>query len=108
MSYKMEEARLSGALVLVLEDFENEPSPVHILFKERGPMPLKLRVFLDWLIPRLKARLAPQVAPVSAAAAEPAIGGARSASRGLDSKNKCPANRAHTIMRLPTARSRRT
>jgi hypothetical protein len=23
-------------------------------------MPLKLRVFLDWLMPRLKARLAPQ------------------------------------------------
>jgi DNA-binding transcriptional LysR family regulator len=72
MSYKMEAARLSGALVVVLEDFEKEPLPVHILFKERRPMPLKLRVFLDWLIPRLKARLAPQVARVAAADAEPA------------------------------------
>ncbi len=61
MSYKMEAARRSGALVLVLEDFEKDPLPVHILFKERRPMPLKLRVFLDWLTPRLKARLAPQV-----------------------------------------------
>jgi DNA-binding transcriptional LysR family regulator len=59
MSYKMEAARQSGALVLVLEDFEKDPLPVHILFKERRPMPLKLRVFLDWLTPRLKARLAP-------------------------------------------------
>jgi DNA-binding transcriptional LysR family regulator len=59
MSYKMEAARRSGALVLVLEDFEKDPLPVHILFKERRPMPLKLRVFLDWMTPRLKARLAP-------------------------------------------------
>jgi DNA-binding transcriptional LysR family regulator len=42
----------------VLEDFEKDPLPVHILYKERKPMPLKLRVFLDWLIPRLKVRLA--------------------------------------------------
>ncbi len=60
MSYKMEAARRSGALVLVLEDFEKEPLPVHILYTERKPIPLKLRVFLDWLTPRLKARLAPQ------------------------------------------------
>jgi DNA-binding transcriptional LysR family regulator len=58
MSYKMEAARRSGALVLVLEDFEKDPLPVHILYTERKPMPLKLRVFLDWLIPRLKVRLA--------------------------------------------------
>jgi len=60
MSYKMEAARRSGALVLVLEGFEKDPLPVHILYAERKPMPLKLRVFLDWLTPRLKARLAPQ------------------------------------------------
>jgi DNA-binding transcriptional LysR family regulator len=61
MSYKMEAARRSGALVLVPEDFEKDPLPVHILYAELKPMPLKLRVFLDWLTPRLKARLAPQV-----------------------------------------------
>jgi DNA-binding transcriptional LysR family regulator len=60
MSYKMEAARRSGALVLLLENFEKDPLPVHILYAERKPMPLKLRVFLDWLTPRLKARLAPQ------------------------------------------------
>jgi DNA-binding transcriptional LysR family regulator len=59
MSYKMEAARRAGALVLVLEDFEKEPLAVHVLYAERKPMPLKLRVFLDWLTPRLKARLAP-------------------------------------------------
>jgi DNA-binding transcriptional LysR family regulator len=60
MSYKMEAARQSGALVIVLEEFEKEPLPVHILYTERKPMPLKLRVFLDWVTPRLKARLAPR------------------------------------------------
>jgi DNA-binding transcriptional LysR family regulator len=60
MSYKMEAARRLGALILLLEDFEKDPLPVHILYTERKPMPLKLRVFLDWLAPRLKARLAPQ------------------------------------------------
>jgi DNA-binding transcriptional LysR family regulator len=59
MSYKMEAARRAGALALVLEEFEKEPLPVHILYTERKPTPLKLRVFLDWLTPRLKARLAP-------------------------------------------------
>ena len=56
MSYKMEAARRTGALVIVLEEFEREPLPVHIVYTERKPMPLKLRVFLDWLTPRLKAR----------------------------------------------------
>ena len=60
MSYKMEAARRLGALILLLEDFEKDPLPVHILYTERKPMPLKPRVFLDWLAPRLKARLAPQ------------------------------------------------
>lgn len=62
MSYKMEAERRAGTLVLVLEAFEKDPLPVHILYTERKPMPLKLRVFLNWLTPRLKARLAPFVA----------------------------------------------
>src|SRR5271165_346960 len=61
MSYKMESARRAGRLVIVLDSFEKEPLPVHIVYTERRPMPLKLRVFLDWLAPRLKARLAPDV-----------------------------------------------
>jgi DNA-binding transcriptional LysR family regulator len=61
MSYKMEPARRTGDLVIVLDAFEKEPLPVHIVYTERKPMPLKLRVFLNWLTPRLKARLAPYV-----------------------------------------------
>ena len=57
MSYKMEAARRAGALVTVLEAFEQEPLPMHVVYPERRPVPLKLRVFLNWAIPRLKARL---------------------------------------------------
>ena len=58
MSYKMEAARRAGQLVLMLEEFEQEPWPVHSVYAERKPVPLKLRAFLNWMTPRLKARLA--------------------------------------------------
>ena len=57
MSYKMDAARRAGTLDLVLEPFEVEPLPVHIVYSPRNPVPLKLRAFLDWMVPRLKARL---------------------------------------------------
>ena len=58
MSYKMDAAKRAGTLELVLEAFEPEPLPIHIVFSPRKPVPLKLRAFLDWVTPRLKARLA--------------------------------------------------
>jgi DNA-binding transcriptional LysR family regulator len=58
MSYKMAAARQAGTLVVVLEAFEQEPLPMHIVYTERKPVPLKLRAFLNWVTPRLKARLA--------------------------------------------------
>lgn len=66
MSYKMEAARRAGKLGIVLSAFEPEPLPVHILHAQRKLEPLKLRAFLAWLTPRLKARLAPEpAAPAS-------------------------------------------
>jgi DNA-binding transcriptional LysR family regulator len=58
MSYKMDAARRVGSLELVLEAFEPEPLPVHIVYAPRNPVPLKLRAFINWVTPRLKARLA--------------------------------------------------
>ena len=58
MSYKMDAARRAGSLELVLEAFEPESLPVHIVYSPRKPVPLKLRAFLNWVTPRLKARLA--------------------------------------------------
>lgn len=59
MSYKMEVARRAGALAVVLDAFEPEPLPAHIVYARRKLVPLKLRAFLNWITPRLKARLAP-------------------------------------------------
>ncbi|WP_440642300.1 hypothetical protein ACSHT2_15345 [Bradyrhizobium sp. PUT101] len=47
-----------SASTAMLEAFEQELWPVHIVYTERKPAPLKLRAFLDWATPRLKARLA--------------------------------------------------
>lgn len=47
----------SGALVRILEDYEIDPFPVHLLYVGQGLIPLKLRVFLDWITPRLRERL---------------------------------------------------
>lgn len=57
MSYKMDAAKRAGRLAVVLEEFEPEPLPVHIIYAPRKPVPLKLRMFLNWMTPRLKARL---------------------------------------------------
>ncbi|MBV9637001.1 MAG: LysR family transcriptional regulator, partial [Methylobacteriaceae bacterium] len=57
MSYKMDAAKRAGKLAIVLEEFEPEPFPVHIIYTPRKPMPLRLRAFLNWMTPRLKARL---------------------------------------------------
>lgn len=57
MSYKMEDALRAGQLQIVLEDFEPEPWPVNILYTAHRLVPLKLRTFIDWTVPRLRARL---------------------------------------------------
>ena len=58
MSYKMDAAQRAGTLELVLEAFEPEPLPISIVYSPRKPLPLKIRAFLDWMTPRLRARLA--------------------------------------------------
>ncbi len=58
LSYQIETARRAGALDVVLEAFEQAPWPVNLVYADQGPVPLKLRAFLDFAAPRLKARLA--------------------------------------------------
>ena len=57
MSYKMDAAKRAGTLAVVLEEFEPEPLPAHLVYAQRKIAPLKLRAFLNWITPRLKARL---------------------------------------------------
>jgi DNA-binding transcriptional LysR family regulator len=58
MSYKIDAPKRAGKLAIVLEEFEPEALPVHIIYAPRKPVPLKLRAFLNWMAPRLKTRLA--------------------------------------------------
>jgi hypothetical protein len=41
----------------VLEDFELEPAPIHLIHPARGQMPLKMRRFLDFATPKLRQAL---------------------------------------------------
>lgn len=47
----------SGRLRIILEPFEPEPVPVSVVHAARGQIPLKMRSFLDFAVPRLRRRL---------------------------------------------------
>jgi len=57
LSYQVADALAAGELRLVLESFEPEPLPVHLVYPAQSLLPLKLRAFLDFSGPRLKALL---------------------------------------------------
>lgn len=56
LSYQVREAISNGALQIVLQEFESEPLPISLMHKGQAPLPLKLRAFLDFVTPRLRAR----------------------------------------------------
>jgi DNA-binding transcriptional LysR family regulator len=58
LSYQVAGALRAGTLTLVLRKFEPPPAPVSLVHAGQGLLPLKLRAFLDFAAPRLKARLA--------------------------------------------------
>ncbi len=62
ISYHVADAVGEGRLELLLEDFEPPPLPVNIVYLGGGPQPLKVRAFLDFAVPRLKARLGSDLA----------------------------------------------
>ena len=59
LSYQTANARRAGALALVLEEFELTPWPVSLVYPAQRLLPLKLRAFIDFAAPRLKAALLP-------------------------------------------------
>ena len=66
LSYQVAEAVAAGALRLILRPFEPELLPVHIVYTGQSLMPLKLRAFLDFAAPRLKASIPGFGLPVEA------------------------------------------
>ncbi len=55
--YQVVEAAEAGALQIVLEAFELDPAPIHLVHAAPGQMPLKMRRFLDFAAPLLRERL---------------------------------------------------
>jgi DNA-binding transcriptional LysR family regulator len=55
--YQVADAVAAGRLALVLTTFEPEPSPIHLIHVARGQMPLKMRCFMDFAVPRLRQAL---------------------------------------------------
>lgn len=58
LSYQVEEELRSGQLQVLLAEFAPEPLPVNLVYPEAELLPLKVRCFLDWTVPRLRARMA--------------------------------------------------
>jgi DNA-binding transcriptional LysR family regulator len=57
LSYQVASAVREGKLDVVLAAFEPPPWPVSLVHGGQAPLPLKLRAFLDFAAPRLRARL---------------------------------------------------
>ena len=57
LHYQARDAIEAGALRLVLEAYEPERAPVHLVHVPRLQMPLKMRRFLDFAAPRLRKSL---------------------------------------------------
>ena len=58
MSYQVAGFVHEGRLQLVLEPFEPTPRPVHLIYDKQNRLPIKLRAFVDFVVPRLRDRLA--------------------------------------------------
>lgn len=59
LHYQAADAVEAGALQIILEALELDPSPVSLVHASRGLMPLKMRRFLDFAVPRLREALLP-------------------------------------------------
>lgn len=58
VSYQIADYVRAGRLAVVLEEFEPQHRPVHLVYDSQNRLPLKLRAFVDFVVPRLRERLA--------------------------------------------------
>lgn len=58
LSYQVADEVRAGRLQVLLADFAPEPLPVSLIYPETELQPLKVRCFLDWVVPRLRAAMA--------------------------------------------------
>lgn len=53
--YQLKDPLTFGSLVPILTEYDDPPLPVHIVYPRQGLLPLKVRAFIDWMTPRLRA-----------------------------------------------------
>jgi len=58
LEHDVDAAIKAGKLNFVLQSFEVEPIPVHVVHLSRKVMPVKLRRFIDFAVPKLREELA--------------------------------------------------
>jgi DNA-binding transcriptional LysR family regulator len=56
-SYHVASAIQEGALITVLDEYRPAPLPISLVYAAGRFLPIKLRAFLDFASPRLRARL---------------------------------------------------
>ena len=71
LSYQVAEALRSQTLQAVLVQHEPQPLPVSLVHKGQAPLPLKLRAFLNFVAPRLRARIDDDLISGAALTAQP-------------------------------------
>ncbi len=65
-SYQVARAVADGKLRLILQDYEPDPIPVHLVHAGQTLLPLKLRRFTEFATPRLRKSLTADLAKLSA------------------------------------------
>ncbi|MBL8470847.1 MAG: LysR family transcriptional regulator [Rhodocyclaceae bacterium] len=58
LGYQVAAHLASGRLVALLQDFEPPPLPVQLLYPHSRLLSPRVRSFVDWVLPRMRARLA--------------------------------------------------
>ena len=57
LCYQVDAHQRAGRLRYVLEAYEPEPNPVSVVYPQARLVSARLRAFIDWIVPRLRARL---------------------------------------------------
>jgi len=57
LSYQVDAAIAEGRLKRLLQDYEPPARPVHVVHASQRRLPLKLRAFFDYVVPRLRTEL---------------------------------------------------
>jgi len=58
LSYMVTRELRAGRLRVLLPEHEPEPVPVHLVIREGRRAPARVRTFVDYAVPRLRAALA--------------------------------------------------